>query len=260
MQIDREKVRNVFAGYVSKYNDKDTKIKLKIEHTYRVAENSERIAKSLSLSLEDVDLAWLNGMLHDIGRFEQIKRYGTFSDAASVDHALLGVKLLFEDGLLKDYLSENDLATEDTEILRTAISNHSAYKVDKNMSPRMRMFCDILRDADKVDIFRVTSEERLEDIYNFTAEEIYQSGVTPEVEQAFTEHHAILRSIKKQPADYLIANTALAFELVYKESIKIAFEQGYLKKLMEYPNFNPETRQIIDKLSLMLDEYLKSMI
>lgn len=49
----------------------------------------ERIAKAAGMCAYDVELAWLSGMLHDVGRFEQIKRYNTFSDADSVDHANL---------------------------------------------------------------------------------------------------------------------------------------------------------------------------
>ena len=54
------------------------RVKLKIDHTYRVAALCARIAQSLALPPEDVDLAWLSGILHDVGRFEQLRRYNTF--------------------------------------------------------------------------------------------------------------------------------------------------------------------------------------
>lgn len=47
MIIDRERVKNTFAEYTSGYNATDPKIKLKIDHTYRVAELCELIAKDL---------------------------------------------------------------------------------------------------------------------------------------------------------------------------------------------------------------------
>ena len=87
MQIDRRKVREQFASYTRNYDPEDPKIALKIAHTYRVADICEEIAKSIGLSDEDIELAWLSGMLHDIGRFEQVKRYNTFIDSESVDHA-----------------------------------------------------------------------------------------------------------------------------------------------------------------------------
>lgn len=73
MTIDRKKVEDAFKEYTSHYDISDEKIKLKVDHTYRVAALSERIANSLGLSDEYVELAWLIGMLHDIGRFEQLK-------------------------------------------------------------------------------------------------------------------------------------------------------------------------------------------
>ena len=80
MIIDRERVKNTFAEYTSGYNATDPKIKLKIDHTYRVAELCELIASDLKLDEYETDVAWLTGMLHDVGRFEQIKRYNTYLD------------------------------------------------------------------------------------------------------------------------------------------------------------------------------------
>ncbi|MCR4787294.1 MAG: HD domain-containing protein, partial [Lachnospiraceae bacterium] len=91
--MDREKTEKTFAGYTEGYDSSDPKIKLKIDHTYRVAALCERIANTVPGV--DAELAWLSGMLHDIGRFEQVRRYGTFSDADSVDHAQFGADLLF---------------------------------------------------------------------------------------------------------------------------------------------------------------------
>ncbi len=54
------------------------KIRLKVEHTYRVADISEQIAEKLGLSEEDIALAWLIGMLHDIGRFETTSPFSYF--------------------------------------------------------------------------------------------------------------------------------------------------------------------------------------
>ena len=69
MKINKEHVRNTFADYTDNYNPADPKIKLKVDHTYRVAEFCYEIAESIGLSNEDKDVAWLSGMLHDLGRF-----------------------------------------------------------------------------------------------------------------------------------------------------------------------------------------------
>ena len=42
------------------------------------------------------------GLLHDIGRFEQARRFHTFIDYKSMDHARYGVWYLFEQGHIRD--------------------------------------------------------------------------------------------------------------------------------------------------------------
>lgn len=298
MKINREHIKNTFQEYTDRYDSTDPKIKLKIDHTYRVADLCERIAKSLDLLQEDIDLAWLSGMLHDIGRFEQLRRYHTFSDAQSIDHAKFAVELLYEDGLIADYVPEISMAKIVTNIrtkdggidpadkrgaaaqmsgecgsstglsedmplsdvfrtLRIAIGEHSAYRIQEGLDKRTQMFCHILRDADKVDIFRVICDTPMEEVYGFQTEDILRSGITPEVRQAFLEHHAVLRSLKKQPADYVVAHGSLAFELVYLESLRIAKEQGYLGRMMSFQSENPETAKEFEHLRKDLNDYLE---
>lgn len=288
MNIDRKKVEDTFKKYTDNYDTSDEKIKLKVDHTYRVAALSERIAESLGLNKEDTDLAWLIGMLHDIGRFEQLKNYGTFSDADSIDHAHYGVKLLFDEGLIWKFIDEmdmDDLRNADNkfkneniceryldsgkgkenskkdvaelDILKIAIWNHSAYRVEDGLSERVMMFCDIIRDADKIDILKVNYDVTLEVIYDVTTEELKNSKVTDEVMNAFMEHHAVLRSLKKTPIDNLIGHAALVFELVYSESFKIVREQGYLEKMLSYVSNNPETLKQFKIMHRDMDEFLE---
>ena len=254
MIIDRNHVKNTFAEYVSHYNEKDEKVKLKIDHTYRVAELCDTIARSVKLSEKDIDLAWLCGMLHDIGRFEQIKNYGTFIDAESVDHALYGVKILFNEGKIYCYL-ENP-SDELCDFLRKVISCHSAYRVPKEYDERTRMFANILRDADKIDILKVNVEVPLEEIYNVTTEELMNAEVTKEVMDSFGEGNAILRSLKKTPVDHVVGHISLVYELVYQISVKIVQEQGYLDKLMNFPSYNPRTRKQFEELRGMMQSYI----
>ena len=89
MSIDRYKIKSAFRAYTERYDIKDEKIRLKVVHTEKVAAISEKIAASLWESQKDIDLAWAAGMLHDIGRFEQLKRYGTFLDAESLLYLII---------------------------------------------------------------------------------------------------------------------------------------------------------------------------
>lgn len=285
MKINREHIKKTFQEYTDRYDSTNPKIKLKIDHTYRVADLCEQIAQSLELSAAEVDLAWLSGMLHDVGRFEQLRRYNTFSDAQSIDHARFAVELLYDEGLIADYVPEisttelvadartwrsmggaNESPTAQSEdmplsdilqTLRIAIGEHSAYRIQKGLDERTRMFCQILRDADKVDIFRVICDTPMEEVYGFQTKDILRSAITLEVMQAFYEHHAVLRKLKKCPADYIVAHGSLTFELVYPESLRIAKEQGYLKQMMSFQSENPDTAEIFEDLRKDLNGYLE---
>ena len=235
--LNRNAVESFFATYTSSYDVNDPKIKLKIDHTYRVANLCDTIAESAGV---DRDLAWLCGMLHDIGRFEQIRRYNTFVDAQSVDHAQLSADLLFREGLLQ--LLPVTLTRKDAQILESAIRNHSAYRLEPDLSEEEYTYCDILRDADKVDIFRVNCDTPKEDIYNVTTAELLDSPVSDGVKKCFDNHIAVIRSMRKYPADYIVGHICLYYELVYPISRELAREQGYLDKLLTFPSRNPDTR------------------
>lgn len=262
-KINRQLVYDTFADYTSKYNAQDPKIKLKIDHTYRVAALSEQIAVSLKMTEEETDLAWLIGMLHDVGRFEQLRRYGTFSDADSIDHAQFGVQLLFEEGLLENYLlakQQDHHADGWREIIWKAIGNHSAYRIEKGLDQRTRTFCQIIRDADKIDILKVNHDVPLEDIYNVTTQQLCQAQVTPEVMDAFFERHAVLRSLKKTPVDHIVGHAALVFELVYPASYRLVKQQGYLAKILDFPSDNPTTVKQFKQLRECMEGYMQEQL
>ena len=329
--INRKNVINAFAEYVRNYDPSDEKIKLKIDHTYRVAGLCQRIAESLGLSEPDVDIAWLLGMLHDIGRFEQIRRFGTFNDAQSVDHAEFGADLLFKEGLIrkfaegyyeecelarsgdeeagqaysrqkgcqegklnsrqgnclfaqsdnqsdycqeerkiKEFLVNNDATTvddkqiiknnehhnKDTGLLEMAIRQHNKYRVKEDLTERQRMFCDILRDADKVDIFKVNADIPMEIIYDVTTEELKNGIITKEVLESFYKKETVLKSVRRSAVDHIVGHISLLFDLVYKESYRQAKEQGYVYKLLDFKSDVPEVNAEFGDMRKYVDEFL----
>lgn len=275
--INRKNVINAFAEYVRNYDPSDEKIKLKIEHTYRVAGLCQRIAESLGLSEPDVDIAWLLGMLHDIGRFEQIRRFGTFNDAQSVDHAEFGADLLFKEGLIRKFaegyyeecelarsgneeaeqiIKNNEHHNKDTGLLELAIRQHNKYRVKEDLTERQRMFCDILRDADKVDIFKVNADIPMEIIYDVTTEELKSGVISKEVLESFYKRETVLKSVRKSAVDHIVGHISLLFELVYKESYRQAKEQGYVYKLLDFKSDVPEVNAEFDDMRKYVDEFL----
>ncbi len=252
LHIDREKAERVFAAYVENYNSQDEKVRLKIEHTYRVAALCEQIAKSAGCSAYEVELAWLTGLLHDVGRFEQLRNYGTFNDAQSIDHAAYGADILFQEGKIRDYITDS----EEDELIENAVRFHSAYRLPESLDERTRKFGNILRDADKIDILKVNVDFSLEDIYNVTTEDLRNAEVTKEVMESLKEKHATLRSLKKTSVDHVVGHISLVFELVYPESLRIVNEQGYLEKLLSFQSWNEKTRAQFQEIRAIMEEYL----
>lgn len=256
MILDRRRALRAFADYTRAYDPTDPKVRLKIEHTYRVAGLCEQIARSLSLSEADTDLAWLAGLLHDVGRFEQLRRYGTFEDARSIDHAACSAEVLFVQGHIRDYLDD---ACAD-KALRTAVRWHSAYRLPEGLAEPTLRLCHILRDADKIDILRVNVETPLEEIYNVTTHALRTAPVTPAVLQAFYEHHAVLRALKRTPADNVVGHASLVYELVYPESLREVSRQGYLWQLLDFKTENPDTARDFAALRDHLRAWLQKAI
>lgn len=234
--INRKHAETAFDKYISRYDRDNKMISLKAEHTFRVADNCELIARSLKMSEELVDFAWLLGLLHDIGRFEQVKRYGTFVDAVSVDHAEFGADLLFTENHIQDFL-EMPLSDEWVSVLETAIRSHNKLEISEELDKRTRRFCELIRDADKVDIFRVVNEMPFEERMGTS------TGIIQEAEEANSAvmkcvlgHRCVPREIRKTKFEGHISHCCMAFELIFPESKKMAAEQGYLGKLLEECN------------------------
>ena len=237
--MDRIRAKTTFEAYADKYDTENINIRLKIDHTYRVAEFCERISKSLTDNTADIELTWLLGLLHDIGRFEQLKRYDTFVDKDSIDHAELGADILFSDGLINDFIDEDPVLFR---LIETAIRLHNKLVVPDGLDERTLFFTNILRDADKCDIFRVITEppfdKRMETIKTSTepARDI--------IMQCIKEHRCVPRTFNTTPFESLLSQCCLAFELVYDESRKIVKEQGYLNKLTSIQLMSPLKEQM----------------
>lgn len=256
MALDRKRVLEQFAAYTRNYDPKDPKIALKIAHTYRVADHCEKIAQSLGLSPEEVDFAWLSGMLHDIGRFEQVKRFNTFIDSQSVDHAEFGADLLFKEEQLIEAFSDDRTADA---MLENVIRQHNKYRIREDITGKELGFCNILRDADKVDILKVNVDTPMEEIYNVSKEELENSGVTPAVMKQVRQHIAVFRDVMETPADHLIGHIALAFELVYPKSWEIAKAQGYLEIMYSFPTKNQSMKEALEETKKELESFHKNI-
>lgn len=153
--MDFEQAKQAFELYLNGYDRKDEKVYLKIVHTYGVVDCSEEIARRMGLGEEDIFLAKIIALLHDIGRFEQLKLYDSF-EPGIFDHAQYGADILFREGRIREFLPE----TTWDETIETAIRYHSAFQLPKISDSRTLLHAELIRDADKLDNCRVKLEER----------------------------------------------------------------------------------------------------
>jgi len=257
MNFDRNIAKNAFHEYVKVYDPSDEKIKLKMIHTMMVAGICEDIAKSLAMDEHDSMIAYLSGVLHDVGRFEQVRQYGTFDDSVSVNHAKLSADILFLDGKIYDFVPEwSEWSGEDKRLLEQSIRLHNEYRLPETIDERLAVFANLLRDADKVDIMRVHVQSPLEEIYSVSREEFLSSGVSEKVLEAFNEKHCVLKSLKKTAMDILVGHASLCFELVYPRSRQLAAEQGYIWQMLSFETENPETEALLVHMKKMMQEFL----
>ena len=252
MLIDMIEAKKAFKEYVKKYNPEDEKIKIKIVHMEKVAENSKRIAQNLGLSQEDVELAELIGLLHDIGRFEQVRLYHTFVDKDSINHGEYGAKILFEDGLIRNFIKDNKF----DKIIKLAIVNHNRADIEEDLTERERLHAKIIRDADKTDIFRILISGDKKAIWEKA--DLSDDKISDEIYREFVEDKRINYKERKTSADILVSHFNYVYDLNFPETRKIIRDNKYIDKLYQRFKFNDaETMKRFNEIYRLSKEYIE---
>ena len=234
MIIDIKEAQKAFKEYAKKYNPEDEKIKIKIAHIQRVARNSKRIAQNLKLSQEDIELAELIGLLHDIGRFEQVRLYHTFVDKDSINHGEYGAKILFEDGLIRKFINDDKF----DKIIKLAIINHNRADIECGLTEREILHAKIIRDADKTDIFSVLVSGDKKAIWEKA--DLSYDKISDEIYREFIEEKRINYKERKTSADILVSHFCYVYDLNFKETKQVIKKNKYIDKLYERFTFKDE--------------------
>lgn len=251
-------VKEVFERYLDGYDRENDKVRLKIVHTYGVVAQSTEIARRMRLSREDRELARIIALLHDIGRFEQIRQFDSFMPD-TMDHAAYGVEMLFGEApdcpprMIRQFLKED---TWD-DIIRTAIAKHSDFLLEGIEDKRILLHAKIIRDADKLDNCRVKLVDDFETFMDATAEETGASAITPKVRADAFSGKSILSSDRETPMDYWISYLAYFYDLNFQESLDIVAEKDYISRLIHRISYsNAETRETMEELEKRLLAYV----
>ena len=255
-----EKATKKFSEFIKdNFDINDEKIKHKVIHTYNVVKMAEYISKDLGLSEEDKTLAKVIALLHDIGRFDQEKEFGTFrEDQKNIDHASLGVKILFEDNMIREFVEED---TYDS-IIKTAIANHSKYELDiQGMTEKEVFHSKLIRDADKMDSFRAKTEDDIYTMANITKEEIENSFITDKIYNDFMSKKTILSKDRKTGIDIWISYIAFIFDINYKSGLKYIKEKNYMNQLVDRFHYkNSDTKIKMEEIRNFALSYIDAQI
>mgnify|MGYP001624327424 FL=1 len=245
--IDIENAKKVFDEYVSNYDPTVGRIKLKIEHIKRVAENIKNIALEQDLDSEQIKLAEIIGLLHDIGRFEQVRLYDTFSDKISVNHGEYGVKVLFKDGLINKF----KLSEKDKEIVKLAILNHNRDKIQEGLDDEQLLYAKMIRDADKLDIYYTMCKYDFKDTFwypDFDCEEISDL-----IMNEFKNDKKVNYADIKNNADVIVIFYAYVYDLYFETTKNILKEKNYLEKFTEKVCKNFKSEKIHTQVKEILE-------
>ncbi len=257
MQIsDLDTFKKWFAEYTRTFytdNAGDFRnIDLKVRHTYFVCENIVIIAKDEQLGDNDLRLAETVALFHDIGRFLQYSRYKTFRDSISVNHGRLGAEVLDKENILRS------LPLHEQQLIMDTVRFHNAYEVPSFEDRQNVLFLKLIRDADKLDIWRVFLE------YYESPQEEQPTAVSLGLPDQPAYSKTVLTCLyEKKPApfsglktlnDFKLMQLSWVYDLNFRHSYRLLAERAYIRKLASVLPQSEEIAGAISVINKYVDE------
>lgn len=245
-----------FADYTSSYNPQDPLIRLKLIHTMKVVVNMKELIREENIDPDIQEAALLCALYHDLGRFEQIRRYQTFIDSKSVPHADLSVSELKRTGFLKDR------PEKEQEAILDAIAWHSLLKLPEMIeNQETETLAKLIRDADKLDIFRVFAQEDAQNAAEKPLEGILKETITPEVAASLRNQQCVRKEDRKTSLDIWMTFLGFFYDFNYTASLKIALDQKWYRKVFDEVTFEkPEVQQEVQELLTLAEGYAREKL
>ena len=242
-------MEEAFKNYVKNYDMSDFDIAYKYNHSYRVMELSEFLSKKLNLKAKDIELATIIGLYHDIGRFEEDKRFDRFGVHKSFDHGDYGRDVLLKEELVKQIPIEKKYYT----LIAKTVEMHNKYEIEYNLDKKTLMHCKIVRDADKLDIIKSASEGILP--MRVLNEKISAEEVSDDVKEEFYNNMQIKKRKKSvhSSANAIISLLALIYDINYKESIEYLVNNNIIDNLYKRVKDKKGYKEYFDHIN----EYIK---
>ena len=249
--------QKAFKEYLKNYDINEGMNKLKIKHTYGVVSLSEYIANDLKLDRENIELAKLIALLHDVARFEQAKEFGNYCDYKNVDHAELAVKILFGDEKIRDFIVSDSYDN----IILKSIRNHNKLKIEEGLSDIELLHAKIIRDADKTDNFRVKANDRFEDIFNSSLQILENDIISDNIYNDFMNEKIIISNERKTDMDCWVSYIAFIFDYNFISGLKYIKENDYINKLVDRIDYkNKDTKMKMEEIRRKATNYINNKL
>jgi len=233
LQSHLEMLVTWFDGYSRTFLDTDEEgvrnIRLKIEHTRRVCDVMALLTAGERLDDNESRIAAATALLHDVGRFPQYRRWRTFRDSESDNHARLSVEVIREQRLLQG------LEAAEVQLIEEAVRFHNLLVVPDRLASPTSRFVRLIRDADKLDIWHVfTEQEQLPEQERATAAYLGlpdRPEITPVCLEAIRSGAVVRLQECRVVNDIRLMLLSWALDLEFPTSYGLLLQRGYLLQL-----------------------------
>jgi hypothetical protein len=259
-QSQQESINKFFNEYIATfYGDDDfinNHIKLKEDHTRRTLDEMLFLADQLNLNDNQKRIAAVIALLHDIGRFEQFKRYHTYYDPKSTDHCRLSLDIIEQYQLLKS-LPENE-----KQLIEKAIENHNKKSLPGNLDPELLLFSRLIRDADKIDIYYVIIQSHKHyynnpDQFYLQVELPDEPSYNPQIIESIMAHRQTEYSSLKTLNDLRLCMLGWVYDLNFIASLKRIKQRRYLEQIISFLPHTPDIRRVEQTIFSHIDRRIE---
>lgn len=255
-QADLDHFKRWFNSYVAQYHDLVgdgvKPILLKEQHTKRTCTEIVLVGRSSGLSHDHLLLAETAALFHDIGRFPQWKRYGTFIDTCSADHALLGLEVISRHKIL------SRIPLEEQELICEAIRHHNLRELPADLSQQQHLFSGLLRDADKLDIWGLVVGELegrgnlLETLAGYIPmSDSFSRDIVAELMEGKIPDFSSVRNRN----DMILLRLGWVFDLNSAISCRLVLERNYVERLCVHLPVRIELQEVKEYLISYLENF-----
>lgn len=198
---------------------------LKYEHSRKVAEESAELARTIGLAENEIELARIAGLLHDVGRFPQFAYYRTFNDRQSLDHGALGAAIVGDNSIL------SALDNSDRLVLESAVLHHNKPRLPEFLRHRCHLFAQIIRDADKLDIYRVMEQYRDDPRWLENFDLLDDGNASSDVLNALEEGRHIPYNSRRNQTDCTLMKIGWVFDMNFDHTLQQMVDRGHYDML-----------------------------